>query len=123
LTDGAKFTDRMAVEPGVLKAKILQNGQTSLQTTMPISAKLVVQNLAEMDVALASMQGKSTSIESAIGARSKDKVEGTIDVTFEVEESGSVTKMMRIVTFSVINTQGETYGQKETQTIVRERVN
>lgn len=118
LREGALYRDDMAGAAGTLARRVDAAGQVTYGASLAVDPDAVRRGSAETDMALAELQGEALTIEAALRNHAADRISGTIEVRFELDQAGRA-KRRTDVTRLVIET-GERI-ETRTQTIVVER--
>ncbi|MDG2534297.1 hypothetical protein P6144_11605 [Sphingomonas sp. HITSZ_GF] len=97
-TEGAPYADPQAARPAPLKARPEGKGFT---VELAIDPRIVREELAQADLAVAQINRQKLSLEAARKAHAADQIAGTIKVTIDTDSAGQVRRRTRIATLTL----------------------
>lgn len=119
LGDQAVYVDKDASEPGRLAAASQANGGRIYTTQLPVDPEVVHRARAEADVVAGAILKHPVSLDAALEAHRKDRIEGTISVTLEADTSGAIWKRVRVIRSQTVRADGSTEIETQTETVER----
>lgn len=122
LREGALHREAEALAPAPLTLKAAGPEGSIFAVEMEIDPDAVRRGRAESDVAVGEIMGKPVTFEAAARARAKEKVSGTINVTFATDPAGNVKRRKRIVKLEITEPDGRVETRTATETLERRLV-
>ena len=94
--DGSIFTVEMSVDPDAMR-----------------------RTRAESDVVVGQLTNNPVSLDEAIGGRAREKISGTILVTFETDPAGNVRRRTKVTRLNITGADGRSGTESVTETLSR----
>ena len=122
LRDGALYRHSGANQAMPLHKNSSAEGGSNYSASMPIDSEQVRRDLAQTDIVVAKLTGKSLSEDAASAAHAATLVSGTIEVTFEADVTGMVEKRTVVTTLKLVEPGGKIKTRKSTETLTRTKL-
>jgi hypothetical protein len=123
LRDGASYRDVDALGSTVLRRTHSGPDGETYVATLQLNPEAVRRERAESDVVVAQiMERETVSLESALAARSSDRISGTISVRFVVQPDGHNVRRVKVRQVEIVEAGGNRETTTSTETVVRRRV-
>ncbi len=119
LREGALYSDNNAAAPGRLVRKASEAGVVTFTVELQVNPDVVHRARAESDVVVGEITKKSVLLEVALLERRKEHVSGTVSVTFEMDDAGSVKRRVRVIRLKTKRPDGSTETETKTDTLER----
>ena len=122
LRDGALYRHPGANRAMPLHRNSSAEGRSSFSASMPIDSEQVRRDLAQTDIVVAKLSGKSLSEDAALAAHAATLISGSIEVTFEADVTGMVQKRTVVTTLKLVEPGGKIDTRKSTETLTRTKL-
>lgn len=119
LRDGAPFRDPGARAAAALVRTQDSSGRAIFKVELAIDPETVRRERAETDVAVAEINRKPVTLETALQAHAKEQIAGTITITFLTDAAGQVRRRTRLTRTTITPPGGRTETQTSTETLER----
>lgn len=119
LRDGAAYEDADARAPGALIKAITESGQASFKVVLEADPEVVRRASAESDVVVRQLVREPITLEEALREHQKEKISGTISITFEADSQGSTLKRIKVTQLQIESPDGQTQSRTLKETTER----
>ena len=119
LREGALYEDPKARDPAPL-IRAASGGAFIAEPT--VDPEAVRRERAEADIVVAELMKKSLTLDTALQAREKEAVSGTISVAFETGPNGVVTQRSKVTKLEIRKANGGVENQTITETVERRQI-
>lgn len=118
-TDGKPITIPRAQAGGIIRQ--ISNGKAgaTYEVSFAVDPLEVRKERAEADVAVGSITGKQVSLQTALEEHAKNKVSGTIRISFETDDIGKVWRRITETKLSTTKPDGKTELSERVETVER----
>jgi hypothetical protein len=119
IREGAPYEDIEARGSGKLVRKGAGSAGATFAAEMPVDPDAVRHARAESDVVVGEIMNKPVSLDAALRERAKETVSGTISVTFETDQAGSVRRRTKVTKLDIAGSDGRSETETVTETLER----
>jgi hypothetical protein len=119
IREGASYREAEARGPGTLRRKAAGSNGATFSVEMEIDPASVRRSRADSDVAVGEIMQKPVTLEAALRERAKEKVSGTILVTFEMDSVERILRRTKVTKMEIKGPDGRS--EKQTVTEIVER--
>lgn len=119
LRDGYIYRDTGASGPTTLQRGAAGTGGISFTGTTSVDPERVRREQAQSDIVVAEISKKALTLDDAISARSKDKVSGTISISFGVDASGFIRQRTKVTKLETVESNGVVTDRTVTEVLKR----
>lgn len=119
LREGATYRHPQTVGSGTLSLTSDGPDGALYSVRFEVDADAVRRSRAESDVVVGEIIQNPVSLEAALGKRSKETVSGTVEVTFAVDTSGSLTRRTVVTILETVMPDGVSETERRTETVER----
>lgn len=119
LHDGTLYRNPKAREPAPLTRRVAGSDGATFIAEMAIDPDVIRHDLAETDVVVAEISGKTLTLDAALRARSTEAISGMIAVTFNTDSTGRVGRRSTVTTWEIKLPNGKSETQTVTEIIER----
>lgn len=122
LAEGALYQGAEAGAPGTLTKKLAGPNGATFAVVMEIDPDKARRARAEFDVAAGEMTQKPVTLDAALRERAKERISGTISVTFDTDSVGHVRRRTKVTKVETIGPESQSTSETITETVERRRV-
>ena len=122
LGEGALYQEAEAGAPGTLTRKLAGPNGATFAVVMEIDPDKARRTRAESDVAVGEMMQKPVTLDAALRERAKERISGTISVTFDTDSVGHVLRRTKITKVETKGPEGQSASETVTETVERRLV-
>jgi hypothetical protein len=122
LRDGALYQETEARGPGVLTRKATGADGAKFAVVMEIDPDKARRARAESDVAVGELMQKPVTLDAALLERAKERVSGTISVTFDTDFIGQVRRRTKVTKVETKEPGGQSGIETVSETVERRSV-
>ena len=117
LRDGAPFGEPGALGPGTLTATGRDGAAFSV--SLHVDPDAVRRARAEADVVVGEIMNQPVTLAAALRERAKERVSGTISITFDTDGAGNVHRRTKTTRLKIIGPDGRSETETATETLTR----
>jgi len=122
LRDGASYRDPDARGPGLLRRIADGRDGARFVVSMDVDPNVVRRERADADVAVGEITQRPVALEDALRTRGRERVSGTIEVTFDLDADLRPMRRRRVTRLEIIEPDGERHSETRVMTIERRPV-
>lgn len=119
LRDGASYETIEAAGPGALVRRSIGPDGATFVVELVIDPDAVRRAGAESDVAVGEIMQEPVTLEAALRDRAKERVSGTISVTFETDAAGNARRRIKVTKLQIKSPDGLSETRTATETVER----
>lgn len=119
LREGAPYQDPEALGSGKMAKRPGGPDGETFAVELPVNPEAVRRARAESDVVVGEIMKKPVSLDAALLERAKEKVSGTISVTFELDSAGNVRRRTKVTKLDITGPDGQAETRTVTETLER----
>lgn len=122
LHPGAQYLDAWAVEAQPISRIEGESAGATFKVVAKVDPDKVRLERAESDVAVGAITQKPISLEAALRERGKERVSGSLSVTWATDDAGVPTKRTKTIALEIQRPDGTLERQTRTELVERRRV-
>ena len=119
LRDGAPYRTTGASGSGTLRRRSGGSNGASFTTSLEVDPDAVHRARAEEDVVVGEIMQKPVTLDAALRERKKERISGTISVTFDTDSTGSVWRRTTVTRQKATSAAGDVESSTATETVER----
>lgn len=119
LREDASYKDAEALGAGTLVRKSVGPAGSAFAVNMEVDPDAVRRTRAESDVTVGELIRKPITLAAALRERAKERISGTISVTFKIDSAGNAWQRTKVTKLETKRSDGETETDIVTETVER----
>jgi len=123
LRDGAPYQDPSSRGPAPLRRQPPDRDGAIFVVELEVDPEAARRERAEADIVVAEItRGERISLETALQARSTERISGTMTITFETDDAGRVRRRTKVTRLEIVEASGTRETHTSTETVERQLV-